>query len=130
MSSTSLQFSGHCNEGTAAKGGTTPEFPCKFQASSASSLDLVEKLSCSSLSPLSVRHKNELPMSLLEDYMAELQTKGSFVKYHVNCRQTYKIVLESSFLVSFLVCDIEQLNFIKKNNSKKNPQKTNNPQKI
>lgn len=46
--------------------------------------------------------------------MTELQTKGSFVKYCVNCTQTYKTVLESSFLVGFLVCDIEQLNFITK----------------
>lgn len=50
-------------------------------------------------------------MSLLEDYMAELQTKGSFVENYVNCRQTYKIALESCWLI-FLVCDIEQLNFI------------------
>lgn len=66
-------------------------------------------------------------MSLLEDYMAELQTKGSFVENYVNCRQTYKIALESCWLF-FLVCDIEQLNFIKKKKEKLN-RKQRKPQK-
>lgn len=49
-------------------------------------------------------------MSLLKDYIAELNINCSFVKYCVNCSQTYKT--ERGFWGVFLACDIEQLNFI------------------